>query len=741
MKKKITGGKRAKTKGPTATPPSGLKFDHEDIEEFIQQHAEEVFSFKRLARMLNITTRDEKVELALVLQQMVKNDGLVTFADGTFQAKSGQKLVTGRVEFINPRFAWVVSDEVENDIRVTVDDLKWAQDGDIVKVRIYPYLIDRRPVGEVVEIITRSKKEFVGRIEVTKRMSYVVPDNKRAYFTIYIHPEDTLNAKQGDKVIVNIVDWGSAERNPFGVVTKVLGSAGENDTEMHAILAEFGLPIDFPEEVIQEAEKIPSEITAEEIAKRRDFRNILTFTIDPFDAKDFDDAISYRELENGNVEVGVHIADVTHYVQPNSELDKEAYRRGTSVYLVDRTVPMLPERLSNGLCSLRPKEEKLTFSAVFELNDKGKVLDQWFGRTIIYSDKRYTYEEAQEVLEGKDDENALPLRRLNAIAHQLKDERFRKGAIAFETPEVKFKLDEKGKPLAVIPKIRKDAHKLIEEYMLLANKKVAEFVSNLGKGNQKKYIVNRIHEHPNPEKIRVFSAFAKKFGYKLSLEQSEMSSSFNSFIDSLQGKPEEDVLQHLAVRTMAKARYSMSEIGHFGLAFKHYTHFTSPIRRYPDMMAHRMLQHYLDGGENVDVQWEEIRCRWNSDMEKKAAEAERASIKYKQVEFMESQEDKVFEGIVSGVTEWGFYVEVVDTKCEGLVRITDLKDDFYELDAENYRLIGKRTKRMINFGDKVEVKVKNTNLLKRQIDLKLVDEDLERYTSMQGARKKRTVRK
>jgi ribonuclease R len=504
-------------------------------------------------------------------------------------------------------------------------------------------------------------------------------------------------------------------------VIQVLGRAGEHNTEMHAIMAEFGLPFEFPERVVQEAEKIEEGITQAEISRRRDFREVTTFTIDPVDAKDFDDALSVRKLENENWEIGVHIADVTHYVQPDSLLEKEAYRRATSVYLVDRVVPMLPERLSNGLCSLRPQEDKLTFSAVFEMDKDGKVLQEWFGRTIIHSDRRFSYEEAQEVLESGTGDFAEELLLLNDLAKKLKEERFKKGAISFETIEVKFKLDEKGTPLAVYPKVRKDAHKLIEEFMLLANKKVAEFVYKMRKGESRNTMVYRIHDSPDVEKLKTLSTFVKKLGYSLNVDEKKVSSSLNKMIDDIEGKPEQSVLQSLAIRTMAKAKYSTETIGHFGLAFMHYTHFTSPIRRYPDMMAHRLLQHYLDKGKSVNKAEYEDKSRHSSDMEKVAADAERASIKYKQVEFMKNAETRPFEGIVTGVTEFGIFVEMIETRCEGMVRMSDMDDDYYELDADNYRVIGRHTGKIISFGDKVMVTVKDTNLAKRSIDLEFVE--------------------
>jgi ribonuclease R len=591
-----------------------------------------------------------------------------------------------------------------------------------VKVAVYMGR-NGRPEGEVVEILERKRDEFVGKVEILPKYAFVIPDSRKMYMDIYVKQEDINGARANEKVIVKITQWHSQGRNPEGAIVRVLGKAGEHETEMHSIMAEFGLPFEFPKEVQQEAEKISEGISEAEISKRRDFRGITTFTIDPVDAKDFDDALSIQQLDQDRWEIGIHIADVTHYVHPKSKLEREANMRATSVYLVDRTIPMLPEKLSNELCSLRPNEDKLTFSAVFQLDSKGRVLDEWFGRTIIHSDRRFTYEEAQERLESKTGDFADELILLNEIAKKLKEQRFRKGAISFETVEVRFKLDKNGVPLAVVPKIRQDAHKLIEEFMLLANRKVAEFVYNLKKGRPKNTMIYRIHDAPDPEKIMTFAKFVRRFGYNINVDpenEKKLSNALNQMIDDLEGKPEQNILQSLAIRTMAKARYSTDNVGHFGLAFGFYSHFTSPIRRYPDMMAHRLLQHYLDGGAPANKAAYEESCKHSSDMERIAAEAERASIKYKQVEFMRNTGKRIFEGIVTGVTEFGIFVEIIETHCEGMVRMSEMEDDYYELDAENYRVIGRRTKKIISFGDKVNVKVIDTNLNKRSIDLAFV---------------------
>lgn len=503
--------------------------------------------------------------------------------------------------------------------------------------------------------------------------------------------------------------------SPVGEVIDVLGQAGENDAEIHSIMAEFGLPFKFEPHMEGLAAAIPQEITTAEIKKRRDFRDIATFTIDPFDAKDFDDALSYKNLDNGRIEVGIHIADVSHYVTPGTEIDKEGYSRATSIYLVDRTIPMLPEQLSNNLCSLRPEEEKLTFSAVFEIDDKGKVHKEWFGRTVIRSDRRFTYEEAQEVIDSGEGDFAKEIIKLNALAKILKQERFEKGAINFETVEVKFKLDENGKPLDVIQKVRKDAHKLIEEFMLMANRSVATFICK----KDKSPFVYRTHDRPDQERLENFALFAGRFGHKININ-SNVSHVMNELMKNIEGKPEQNVLESLAIRSMAKAKYTTEREGHFGLAFEHYTHFTSPIRRYPDVMVHRLLQHYLDKGPQLKVEEYEEKCIHSSEMEKRAAEAERASIKYKQVEFMKGKEDIPYDGIVTGITEWGVFVEIVETKCEGMVRLSDM-EGFYEFDEKNYRLIGSGNKNMITLGDQVKVVVKLADIDRRIIDLEFVE--------------------
>jgi ribonuclease R len=677
-------------------------------------------SLKQLIKKLGLKKKEDIKKASDYIDDLADDGRIKQLANGQYTTARTAKEYQGIVDHVSSRFAYVNIGE-EMDVYVKGNDLRGAVDGDTVKVTIFPTRHGSHPEGRVIEIVKRNRSRFVGKIEISKNFAFVVADARKIHQDFFVFPENIKGATNGDKVIVEVTNWASDDRKPEAKVVEVLGRAGENEAEIHSIMAEFDLPFRFSETIEKESEKIDEGITQEEINQRRDFRGITTFTIDPVDAKDFDDALSFKKLENGNYEIGVHIADVTHYVRMNSGLDKEAFDRATSVYLVDRTIPMLPERLSNGLCSLRPKEDKLTFSAVFEMTDKGKVVGEWFGRTIIHSNRRFAYEEAQEVLESGKGDYADELIILNTLAKKLRKERFSKGAVNFETTEVKFKLDEKGRPLAVIPKIRKDAHKLIEEFMLLANKYVATFVYNYKKGKEKNTFVYRIHDYPDPDKVKDFAVFAKQFGHKMNVEEQSISQSLNKLMEEIEGKPEQNVLEQLAIRTMAKAKYSTDPKEHFGLAFRHYTHFTSPIRRYPDMMVHRLLQHYLDDGKPVNKTDYEERCVHSSEREKRAADAERASIKYKQVEFMTYAEKKAYEGLISGVTEWGIYVEIVETKCEGMIRMADMTDDYYEFDEKRYRIVGRKNKKMYTLGDRVNVVVKKTDIDKRLIDLVFAD--------------------
>jgi ribonuclease R len=690
------------------------------------------YSTKQLIKKLELKKRDD-IKQATHLLFELEDDQVIHEDNGTYtlarQNFAGAGIgaaplgdgITGIVDHVSSRFAYVRIGQDRDDVFIKPRDLGSAVDGDTVRITVFPTRHGDHPEGKVVEILKRGRNRYAGKIQLSKNFAFVVPDYRKMHTDFFVYPEHINGARDGDKVLIEVTSWAENDRKPEAKVVEVLGKAGENNAEIHSIMAEFGLPFRFPEHVEKESQAIAEGITKEEIKKRRDFRDITTFTIDPFDAKDFDDALSFRKLDNGNYEIGIHIADVTHYVLPGSELEKEAYDRATSVYLVDRTIPMLPEHLSNGLCSLRPNEDKLTFAAVFEMDNTGRIKNEWFGRTVIHSDVRFTYEDAQAVLEGESHKLSEELVILNTLAKKLRKERFNKGAVNFETTEVKFKLDENGRPLAVIPKVRKDAHKLIEEFMLLANKRVATFVYNHHKGKEKNTFVYRIHDYPDPEKVQDFSVFARQFGHQLEVDEQSISRSLNKLMEEIEGKPEQNILEQLAIRTMAKAKYSTETKGHFGLAFDHYSHFTSPIRRYPDMMVHRLLQHYLDDLRPPGKPEYDEKCLHSSEREKRAADAERASIKYKQVEFMTYAENKAYEGLISGVTEWGIYVEIVETRCEGMVRLADLNDDFYEFDERRYRIVGKRTGKIYTLGDKISVKVKKTDVDKRLIDLVFAD--------------------
>lgn len=701
----------------------GAKVNNNQLKDKILQllntNISKAYDIKQVVKRLGFHQKGINKEIPMMLSILLKEGKIEMLKNGMYKSNRIPDTLIGKVDHVSSRFAYIILEADHDDVYVKAEDLLYAMNGDTVEVAVHTgEKHGKKPEGRVTKIIERSTKELVGRIEFSPRFSFVIPDNKRFHDDIFVNLDNTLGAAHNDKVIVNITKWPGHDKSPEGKVTRVLGKAGENDAEIHSIMAEFDLPFEFPEAVEKEAEQIDDRISKEEVKKRRDFRKVTTFTIDPEDAKDFDDAISIEKLKNGNYEIGVHIADVTQYVKYKTSLEKEAFHRATSVYLVDRTIPMLPEKLSNGLCSLRPNEDKLTFAAVFEMDEEGNVKKEWFGRTIIHSDRRFTYEEAQERLETKEGDFVEELNTLNALAYKLRAKKFKNGAIAFETTEVRFKLDENGKPLAVVPKQRKDAHKLVEDFMLLANKSVATYIFKMKTANKdRNTFVYRTHDLPNPEKISTFSEFAKRFGHKLNTDESVVSQSLNSLMEDIEGKPEQNVLQSLAIRSMAKAKYTTATEGHFGLAFPHYTHFTSPIRRYPDMMVHRLLQHYLDSGKSVEKEEYEEKCLHSSEREKRAADAERASIKYKQVEFMKYAEDKPYEGVITGVTEWGIFVEITETKCEGMVRMVELKDDYYEFDEENYRVIGKRNKKIYTLGDKVEVRVTKTDIDRRTIDL------------------------
>lgn len=689
------------------------------------------YNYKQIAKQLLVNKSDEKKLIIHVLNEL-RSEGIIEeIITGKFKLKSTVGYIIGKIEITHGGYGFVVSETIEEDVFISKNNLNQALNGDLVKVYLFARRKQRNPEGEVVEILERARESFVGNIDVQDRFAFFEPDSRSMPYDLFIPLEKLNGAKNGEKVIARITDWPKKAKNPFGEVIKVLGTPGEHETEIHAILAEFGLPYEFSEEVENEAELILPEISEAEYNSRRDFREITTFTIDPDDAKDFDDALSLRKLENGNWEVGIHIADVTHYVQSKSLLDLEALNRATSVYLVDRVVPMLPERLSNYICSLRPKEEKLCFSAVFELDDNANLMNEWFGKTVIFSDRRFTYKEAQDIIDTSQGDFAVEVLKLNDLAQKLRSKRFRHGAISFDRDEVKFEIDEAGKPLRVFFREHGLSNELVEEFMLLANKQVANFIGNKKEKKDRKTFVYRIHDKPNPEKLQKFNRILSRFGHKLLLTTTDtISSSLNQVLSDVKGKPEQDLVETLAVRSMAKAEYSCTNIGHYGLAFPFYSHFTSPIRRYPDMMVHRMLFHYLNDGVAKSKKKYEKFCQHSSEREQLAVEAERASIKYKQVEFMQDKIGKVFDGIISGVSEFGIFVEVIENKCEGLVSVRDLQDDFYEYDEENYWLIGRHNGNVYQLGDKVKIEVIRTNLVKKQLDFMLCDEEVGKSDSI-----------
>jgi len=706
-----------------ATAPRMKKRELQDkVVSFLEKESRQAFNYKQIAFAVGATHPANRMDVINLLEELASLDLIQEVSLGRYKANSnrGTENVGLFVRRSNGHNGVMIDDEL---ILVAERNSMHALNGDRVKVEISARRKGQEPEAKVIEIIEPKDQVFIGTLNVEKDYAALVTDSKFLAADIIIPRSKLKGGKSGDKAVARITQWRDEEMNPRGEVVDILGRKGENTAEMHAILAEFGLPYKYPENVEKSASRIDAGITAEEVAKREDFRGVTTFTIDPRDAKDFDDALSIRQLANGNWEVGVHIADVTHYVHPNTIIDREAQNRATSVYLVDRTIPMLPEHLCNGICSLRPDEEKLTFSAIFELDAKANVINYRIGRTVICSNRRFTYEEAQQIIETGEGDFCKEVLTLDHLAKELRRRRFDNGALDFDRAEVRFEIDKDGHPIDVYFKESKDAHKLIEEFMLLANLTVAESIGKVQKGKKAKSFVYRVHDNPDPEKINNFSLIALRFGHKVKTEGSakEVNKSLNRLLKDVKGRGEENMLSMLAIRSMAKAVYTTDNVGHYGLALDYYTHFTSPIRRYPDMMVHRLLAKYADGARSVDKLKLEDLCKHSSDMEQLAANAERASIRYKQVEYMRDRLGEIYTGVISGVTEWGFYVELEESKCEGLVPVRDLADDYYDYDEKNYCLTGRKYHNQYTLGDVVKVQVARADLDHKQLDFALVN--------------------
>ena len=710
------------TKSQKETSPRLKKKDIERlIINFLEKENKQSFNYKQIAFAINATNPSNRMDVINILDTLAAAEVIQEVGIGKYKAISnrGTENVGEFVRRSNGRNGVMIDDEL---ILVAERNSRHALNGDKVRVEISARRKGQEPEAKVIEIIEPKEQVFIGTLNVEKNYASLVTDSKFLAADIIIPRSKLKGGKTGDKAIARITQWRDEEMNPKGEVVDILGKKGENTAEMHAILAEFGLPYSYPANVEKAANQIDAGITPQEIAKREDFRKVTTFTIDPRDAKDFDDALSIRKMKNGNWEVGVHIADVTHYVTPTSIIEKEARERATSVYLVDRTIPMLPEHLSNGICSLRPNEEKLTYSVIFEMDDKANVLNSRIVRTVIKSDRRFTYEEAQEIIETGEGDFKEEILTLDKLAKELRHRRYENGALEFDRAEVRFEIDKDGKPVSVFFKESKDANKLIEEFMLLANITVAESIGKVPKGKKAKSFVYRVHDNPDPEKITNFSNIAARFGYKVKTEGTakEVNKGINRLLKDVKGRGEENMLSILAIRSMAKAIYTTENVGHYGLAVPYYTHFTSPIRRYPDMMVHRLLAKYAEGGRSADKIKLEDQCKHSSDMEQLAANAERASIRYKQVEFMQDKLGEVYEGVISAVTEWGLYVEIDENKCEGLVPVRDLADDFYDYDEKNFCLVGRKYHNKYTLGDIVRVQVARADLDKKQLDFTLV---------------------
>lgn len=684
----------------------------------------ESFSLKQLFTGLNLTTHPLKMLCADIVQEMVEDNFLIETEKGHYKLNDKGQIMTGTfLRKSNGKNSFIPDDGGEP-IFIAERNSAHAMNNDKVKIALCAKRRRHSVEGQVIEILEHANANFVGTLKVSKNYAFLLTETNTLANDIFIPKEKLKGGKDGDKAVVRITEWPEEAKNPFGEVIDILGKAGDNTTEMHAILAEYGLPYTYPQSVEAAADKISAEITPEDYAEREDFRDVVTFTIDPKDAKDFDDALSIRQLKPGLWEVGVHIADVSHYVKEGSIIDKEAVKRATSVYLVDRTIPMLPERLCNFICSLRPDEEKLAYSVIFEMNEKAEVKDYRIRHTVIKSNRRFTYEEAQNIIETGEGDYKEEILELNRLAQILREKRMAAGSINFDRCEVKFEIDEKGKPLSVYFKVSKEANKLIEEFMLLANRTVAEHIGKVPKNKKPKVFPYRIHDLPDPDKLDNLSQFIARFGYKIRTggSKTDVSKSINRLLSDIEGKKEQNLIETVSLRAMQKARYSIYNIGHYGLAFDYYTHFTSPIRRYPDLMVHRLLTRYLAGGRSAQADKYEELCEHSSAMEQTAASAERASVKYKQVEFMSERIGNVYDGVISGVTEWGLYVEINENKCEGMVSMRDLGNDYYEFDEKNYCLIGRRHHRKFSLGDPVKIKVARANLEKKQLDFVLADE-------------------
>ncbi|MFD2517354.1 ribonuclease R [Salinimicrobium flavum] len=701
----------------------------------LRKNSGKTYNYKQIASILGVDDPSNRNKIIRTLAQLAAKKKIEEVEKGKFTLVSNVDYYKGFLDMTTKGSGYVVVKDLDDDVFIPANNLNKAFDGDEVEIYVYKRRRNKKPEGEVTQVLNRKKTRFVGVLQLKENFGFVSIPEPKMYTDIFVQKNKIGEAKNGDKVVVEMEEWPEKADSPFGKVVQVLGTPGEHHTEIHAILAQYGLPHEFPSEIEEFADKLDTSIQEEEIKNRRDMRDILTFTIDPHDAKDFDDALSFRELEDGIFEVGVHIADVSHYVKPGTILDEEAFNRATSVYLVDRVVPMLPEVLSNNACSLRPNEEKYTFSAVFKMNEKAEILDEWFGRTVTYSDARFAYEEAQYIIETTageipadisltnepyqaQDSIVTAILQMDDMAKIMRKRRMKEGAISFDKVEVKFDLDEENEPVGVFFKTSKDANKLIEEFMLLANKKVAEFI---GKQKPKKTFVYRCHDDPDEEKLFALKTLVGKFGHELNIkDHKSISKSLNKLLEDVQGTKEQNLVDTLTIRTMSKAYYSTENIGHYGLSFSHYSHFTSPIRRYPDVMVHRLLQHYLEGKSTVKEEEYEEKCQHSSQMESLATSAERDSIKYMQVKYMQEHNDREFLGVISGVTEWGIYVEIISNKCEGMVRLRDIREDHFDFDEEQFAIVGRKTKKVYQLGDEVYITVKNADLVKRHLDFNLI---------------------